>query len=136
LGGFDEGFRNGGEDIDFCFRARAAGRVNAVALRSVVRHHVSASPGRKARDEQNSYRLAQRWRNELIAAADFGTRCWCRDYLADMLGNPRAHEYRLAIAACAYLAHVRSTPPPEAVLAVTRGLEGEFERWEKMFRTA
>ncbi len=133
LGGFDEAYVNGGEDIDLCFRARAAGRINAVALRSVVRHHVSSSPGRKARDEQNSRRLALRWRTELIAAADDGTRTWCRAYLAQQLLVPRSREYRLALAACAFLAHARRTPPPEAVAAVAAGLQGEFDRWETMF---
>ena len=134
LGGFDEGYLNGGEDIDLCFRARAAGRTNAVALRSVVHHHVSSSPGRKARDEQNSLRLALRWRAELIAAADDGTRTWCRAYLAKAFLIPRSREYRLAIAACAFLAHLRRTPPPEAVAAVAEGLQGEFARWEEMFK--
>ena len=133
LGGFDEGFMNGGEDIDLCFRARAAGLVNAVALRSVVRHHVSSSPGRKARDEQNSYRLALRWGAALIAAADDGTRTWCRSYLAQALLVPESREYRLALACCAFLAHARRTPPPEAVAGVTDGLRGEYTRWENMF---
>jgi GT2 family glycosyltransferase len=133
LGGFDESYVNGGEDIDLCFRARAAGRANAVALRSIVRHHVSASPGRKARDEQNSHRLAQRWHRELIAAADDGTRTWCRGYLARALFIPESREYRLALAACAFLAHLRRTPPAEAIEAVEAGLRGEFDRWEKMF---
>ena len=133
LGGFDEGYVNGGEDIDLCFRARATGRINAVALRSVVQHHVSSSPGRKTRDEQNSYRLARRWRVEFIAAADFGTRTWCRAYLARTLVRPHSREYRLAIAACAFLALLRRSAPPEAVLAVAEGLRGEFKRWERMF---
>src|SRR5262249_44514722 len=94
LGGFDEHYLNGGEDIDLCFRARAAGRINAVALRSVVRHHVSSSPGRKARDEQNSYRLARAWREELIRAADDGTRTWCRNYLGQSLIVPASREYQ------------------------------------------
>ena len=133
LGGFDEGFVNGGEDIDLGFRARAAGRVNAVALRSVVRHHVSSSPGRKARDEQNSYRLALRWGAALIGAADDGTRTWCRHYLSQALIVPESRDYRLALAACAFLAHVRRAPPPEAVAGVTEGLRGEYARWESMF---
>jgi hypothetical protein len=102
-------------------------------LRSVVRHHVSSSPGRKLRDEQNSLRLAHKWRRELIAAADEGTRTWCRDYLAAALLIPRPAEYQLAIAACAYLAHLRRSAPPEAVEAVETGLLGEFIRWQKMF---
>ncbi len=133
LGGFDDSYVNGGEDIDLCFRARAQSRVNAVALRSVVRHHISSSPGRKIRDEQNSFRLALRWRDELLALADAGRRMWCRDYLARTLQSPESRDYRLALAACAYLAHVRSSPPAEAVIAIQQGLAGEFARWENMF---
>jgi O-antigen biosynthesis protein len=133
LGGFDEGYINGGEDIDLCFRARAEGRVNAVALRSVVRHHVSASPGRKARDEENSYRLARRWQREFIAAADYGRREWCHGYLAQALLTPQSREYRLAIAAGLFLARLRATPPTEAVAAIDDGVHREFARWESMF---
>ncbi len=135
LGGFDAGYRNGGEDVDLCFRARARGRVNAVALRSVVRHHISSSPGRKTRDEENSYRLARRWRAELVAAADAGCRTWCRHYLSAQLYAPRAAEYRLAVAALAFLAHLRG-PPSEAVAAIAAGLEGEFARWAEILPAA
>jgi GT2 family glycosyltransferase len=133
LGGFDEGYMNGGEDIDLCFRARAIGRINAVALRSVVRHHVSSSPGRKARDEENSYRLARRWQREFIVAGDYASRAWCHDYLAQALLTPQSREYRLAIAACLFLARLRATPPAEAVAAIDDGVHREFARWESMF---
>ena len=130
---FWEAYLNGGEDIDLCFRARAAGRVNAVALRSVVGHHVSSSPGRKARDEQNSFLLARRWQREFIAAADFGRRAWCHSYLEQALLTPQSREFRLAIAACFYLARFRTTPPPEADAAIIEGAGREWVRWETMF---
>jgi GT2 family glycosyltransferase len=130
LGGFDEGYVNGGEDIDLCYRARAAGRINAIALHSVVRHHVSSSPGRKIHDEQNSYRLARRWQAEFAADA---LRPWCRDYLARALFEPREREYQLALAAVAYLARLRRTPPPAAVTGVAHNLAHEFARWARMF---
>jgi O-antigen biosynthesis protein len=132
LGGFDEAYLNGGEDIDLCFRARELGRVSAVALRSVVRHHVSASPGRKARDEQNSYRLARRWHRELLAAADDGRRTWCRAYVAQALLTPESAEYRVAIAACLHLARLCAAPT-EASIAVEVGMAREFARWQAMF---
>jgi GT2 family glycosyltransferase len=65
LRGFDEGFCNGGEDVDLCFRARRLGFTTHVALRSRIQHHVSASPGRRRHDELNSRRLVMRWRSEL-----------------------------------------------------------------------
>ena len=134
LGGFDEGYINGGEDIDLFFRARAAGRINAVALRSIVRHHVSSSPGRKARDEQNSHRLAQRWRPELVAAADDGQREWCRDYLRSVLPEPRSDDWRRAVWALAFLVRVRAVPPPDAIAAVEVGLGREFAHWERTLK--
>lgn len=130
LGGFDEGYVNGGEDIDLCYRARAAGRINAVALQSVVRHHVSSSPGRKARDEQNSYRLAQRWHRELAADA---LRPWCRDAVARLFARPHADQYQTVLAAFAFLAGLRRTPPAVARRGVEQNLAVEFERWRRMF---
>jgi GT2 family glycosyltransferase len=133
LRGFDEGFVNGGEDVDLCFRARAAGRETAVALRSVVRHHVSSAPGRKLRDEENSYRLARRWRAEFIAESHNATRSWCRDYLRAALAEPRPAEHLLARRALLHAAHLTRRPPPEAVADLEAGLEREFARWEAMF---
>lgn len=134
LGGFDAAFMNGGEDIDLCFRARAAGRTNAVALDSVIRHHVSSSPGRKARDEHNSHRLARTWRHDFIAAADYGTRTWCREYLARALAAPLSSEYRLALTALAFLARLRRHPPAAAVAGIEANLAREFTRWETLLR--
>jgi GT2 family glycosyltransferase len=136
LGGFDEGFVNGGEDIDLCYRARAIGRINAVALRSVVRHHISASPGRKRRDEQNSYRLVHRWRREFVRSADEATRDWCREYLAGILPEPRSGDYVLARHALLHAAHLTRVPPPEALADLEVQLGREFDRWEEMFGPA
>jgi GT2 family glycosyltransferase len=133
LGGFDEAFVNGGEDIDLCFRARAANHLNAVALRSVVRHHISSSIGRKLHDEKNSYLLAQRWRREFVAAADLATRAWCRDYLEKIAPDPRLADRVLARRAWFYTRHLSSTPPPQAIADLETALDREFERWEKMF---
>lgn len=73
LGGFDEIFRNGCEDVDLCLRARATGAQNYVALASVIRHHVSSSPGRSVHNARNTYLLLQRWRAEIpgLAAASW-----------------------------------------------------------------
>lgn len=136
LGGFDAAFQNGGEDIDLCFRARTAGRVNAVALDSVIRHHVSSSPGRKLRDEENSYRLARKWRSEFLAAADYGLRVWCRDFVHRAFAVPHSADYRLTLNALAYLARWQRPPPREATAALEASLAEEFARWESMFPAA
>ena len=131
LGGFDEGYVNGGEDVDLCFRARAVGRTNAVALRSVVRHHISASVGRKLHDEENSYRLARRWQQELVT--DPGAlREWCLECSEKILREPRYQDRGLALRSFLYLQGLSRTPPPEALAALTAALAREFARWEKM----
>jgi len=61
LDGFDEAFRNGYEDVDFCLRLRQAGWTNYVANRSRVLHHVSASAGRFAREDTNLRLFLDRW---------------------------------------------------------------------------
>jgi GT2 family glycosyltransferase len=110
LGGFDEKFSNGGEDVDLCFRAAADGLRNAVSLRSVIGHHISASPGRKLRDEQNSQRLAFKWRAQLEQLA---VRSWCWDYLVrNWTSSPPAADHASARAALLYVLHVRRSPPP------------------------
>lgn len=126
LGGFDERYRNGGEDMDLCFRAREAGRTNAVALTSVVRHHVSSSPGRKENDERNSYLLTLRWEKDLI---ELGARAWCRHHL-------RRTPYRepLSLPAIAlYGAGVTRMPPKAALRGVKRNIDHSLGIWTKAF---
>ncbi|ULA63108.1 MAG: Glycosyltransferase [Nitrospira sp.] len=61
LGGFDEGFRNGFEDVDLCLRVREKrGRI-VYQPRSVLYHLESQTPGRKNHDQANAVRLQQRW---------------------------------------------------------------------------
>jgi len=134
-GGFDERYRNGGEDIDLCFKVRALGRVNAVALRSVIRHHVSASIGRKLHDEKNSFLLAQRWRHE-FASDVLATRLWCRDYLAKIESDPRLADPVLARRAWFHARFFRRQPPPEAIAGLEAALDGEFSRWETILGPA
>ena len=130
LGGFDEGFLNGGEDMDFCFRVRALGLHNAIALRSVIRHHISSSPGRKRRDEQNSQRLALKWRSELEQLA---LRQWCWSYLRrDWTSPNNAADYASARAALSYALHLRRTAPTLAVDGIRAAMDLELERWTKL----
>ena len=130
-GGFDEQYVNGCEDVDLCFRAAEDGRVNAVALHSVVRHHVSSSPGRKRRDELNTYRLTLRWRSTLIRHA---ARSWARWHLdrawTAPTGSPAA---RAAAAELAYGLHLRRQPPLSALLGAELAIHQELERWQNLF---
>ncbi|MDE3083720.1 MAG: glycosyltransferase family 2 protein [Verrucomicrobiota bacterium] len=130
LGGFDENFVNGCEDVDLCLRARAAGRINAVALRSVVGHHVSASPGRKLRDEENTRRLTLRWRKELAQA---GLVAWCRNHISRGLNAARADLGLIeaaAVLACAF--GLRKRPPLAAIRGMEASIDLELERWRAL----
>ena len=131
LGGFDEGYVNGCEDVDLCLRALDAGRINAVSLRSVVRHHVSASPRRKARDEENTYRFTRRWRQELWRLVG---RVWCWQYLeAYWLGPRNPADHAPARRMLAYALYLRDRPPSDAFSALNAALEAELARWQRIF---
>jgi len=131
LGGFDEGFANGGEDVDFCLRSLLAGCVSAVALRSSVRHHISASPGRKLRDEQNSRRLTLRWRDELARLAARSS--WSQHYLESQWTSPHdPADHALAWQALSFVLHLRRNPPPAAYPGMQSAIALELERWEKL----
>jgi GT2 family glycosyltransferase len=132
LGGFDEGYVNGCEDVDLAFRAEAAGRVNAVALQSVVRHHVSSSPGRKLRDEANTFRLTQRWHDHLVT---LGQRDWCRAYFEAYLPEPRDFpDPMLARAIALYQWGLKRSPPRRAAEGVRAALATELKRWHAIFQ--
>ena len=69
VGGFDEGYCNGAEDVDLALKLRQLDRRCVVVPDSAVRHHVSAARGpTSSRDETNSRRLFTRWDRELTLA--------------------------------------------------------------------
>jgi GT2 family glycosyltransferase len=137
LGGFDEGFRNGGEDVDLCFRAHRAGLVNTVADRSVIRHHVSSSPGRALRNEENSRRLTLRWRRELVECA---ARHWCRHYYESSPLEPGTHGHGFQFGVWLHTLGLRREPPA-ATLAIMRriidaAVDVELARWDGLLGPA
>jgi len=85
-GGFRREFENGGEDVDLCLALAERGQRVAIALNSVVKHHVSASRGKaRPHDEANSRRLFGRWRGDIINLcaedwADQTIQRWRRDF--------------------------------------------------------
>ncbi len=130
LGGFDESYRNGCEDVDLALRARALGRINAVALRSVVGHHISTSPGRKQRDEENTRRLVLRWREEL---AVLGQSAWTRRDFLERLPDPRDFPSpRLAWHQALHLLGLRRDPPPDALPGMRASIDQELARWDAL----
>jgi GT2 family glycosyltransferase len=134
LGGFDEDFRNGGEDVDLALRARAAGLRTVVSLRSVVRHHVSASLGRKLRDEHNSRRLATRWRDTLASLA---APAWSTNHLeSEWHGTRDPREFAAAAEALLLSLGWRSRPSVQLRNRIQRTLETEFARWHQLLDRA
>jgi GT2 family glycosyltransferase len=135
LGGFDEAYINGCEDIDLCLRAREEGLENVVALRSSVLHHVSSSPGRKLRDEENTRRLVLHWRRELAVAA---CRPIAREHFIEVvrrvLPEPRDFpDKAAALRAALFLAHLSERPPEPAVEVIDLAIDRELARWREMF---
>ena len=61
LGGFDEGYKNGFEDIDLCLNAVQHGYRVFYQPESILIHHEESSPGRKLHDEENYERFLRRW---------------------------------------------------------------------------
>jgi len=130
LGGFDAGYVNGCEDVDLCFRAHQLGLVNYVARRSVVRHHISASLGRKLRDEQNTARLVQRWRHVIARHAALD---WCRHHLSLHWDEPRDYpDFALARACFLHRCRLLARPTPGILLGVHTAIESEIARWRSL----
>ncbi|WP_428570692.1 glycosyltransferase family 2 protein [Pseudodesulfovibrio sp.] len=66
LGGFDEGYVNGHEDVDLCLRYAEAGLRSVYRPDSVVTHHESQSEGRMAHCRANTQRTLDRWLDRLV----------------------------------------------------------------------
>lgn len=131
LAGFDEGYVNGCEDVDLCLRARAAGLSNVVVLSSSVLHHVSSSPGRNLRNEENCYRLVQRWRHEL---ALLEARLYALEQFQEHEAEPRDFPEKVdAMWMASYLLHLVGCPPPRALDAAYQSIDVELARWQEMF---
>lgn len=130
LGGFDPGYINGCEDVDLCFRANTRRKRNLVALRSTIHHHVSASPGRKRRDEANTRRLTLRWRDELVC---LGVRAWCRDFVERELNAATAFSAPIdALKIWAHASGVTREAPPVALHAMEQAINNELKRWTQL----
>lgn len=132
LGGFDEHYVNGSEDIDLCLRARAAGRRCYVALNSVARHHISASAGRNLRNEQNTWRLVQRWQSEI---AELAPPAWSRHLIASQADQAGLLDYHTIQAALFYLLW-RGQPPAAVREGLAASMAVERQRWRELLEGA
>lgn len=77
VGGFDERYRNGCEDVDLCLKLKAKDYRLYVALESVIRHHISVAPGRNLNNARNTETFQQRWAS---FAAEMGQAEWPAEY--------------------------------------------------------
>jgi GT2 family glycosyltransferase/radical SAM superfamily enzyme YgiQ (UPF0313 family)/tetratricopeptide (TPR) repeat protein len=82
VGGFDEGYRNGFEDVDLCLKIGEQGWKIVYQPKSVLYHLESQTPGRKAHERENSKRLLARW----------GHKWWLAD--EDAIYVPDGYAYR------------------------------------------
>lgn len=64
LGGFDEVFRNGVEDVDLCLRVREAGRKVVYEPQAVVIHHEGKTQGRFNHVSENLKIFFARWKGQ------------------------------------------------------------------------
>jgi hypothetical protein len=98
-----------------------------------VRHHVSASPGRKLRDEQNSLRIFRRWRDTI---ARLSARDWCRRQIAAHADQSRVFDYPMLYEALAFLALPLRSIPVSVQTGVAVALDIEHERWRALIDKA
>jgi GT2 family glycosyltransferase len=126
LGGFDEEYINGGEDVDLCMKVTQAGGTCWIVPASSVWHHVSQTRGRQEdRDEKNSWRLFQRWRKKIANELEIS----CAVLLANA---PHEDPFAKRMAA-EFIAGTRSVAPSAVKALANKYLEAELCRWKKYF---
>lgn len=125
VGGFDEAYCNGGEDVDLCLRLRERGGRIYVATQSRIGHHVSLSRGKvTARDEANSRRLFRRWRS--VLRQELAAR-WAERLQADPLSWRELGDEE------GMMPSLLRLPPPAAAQEIAeRLLRRQEARWEAM----
>lgn len=117
LGGFNEDYLNGCEDVDLCLRIGKKGYRNIVAGQSCVWHHVSASPGRRDNDQANNRLLLKSWGEEMT---EQGRRDWPFQYLMRYWKKPWRYNGPKLLDALARLARLKSGDSKWAIKKRTR----------------
>jgi len=67
VGGYDEIYVNGCEDVDLCLRISSKGYFHYIVHDSVVRHIKGASEGRKLHNRKNEQILLNRWAKRIVS---------------------------------------------------------------------
>ncbi len=73
VGGFDEEFRNGFEDVDLCLKIRESGKKVIYQPKSVLYHLEEQTPGRKnpETERKNGRLLMDRWAQKIVVDEDY-----------------------------------------------------------------
>jgi GT2 family glycosyltransferase len=126
LGGFDEVYINGGEDVDLCMKVTQAGGACWIVPSSRVLHHVSQTRGRQEdRDEKNSWRLFQLWHKQIAQALELS----CAGFFTDA-----PHEDPLTKRMAAeFLEGTRSIAPIAVKAMAQQYVQTELTRWNNKF---
>ena len=66
VGGFDEHYQNGFEDVDLCLQIRRLGYKVYYTPHCVVYHLESKTAGRHAREKENALYFISKWRDQII----------------------------------------------------------------------
>ena len=127
VGGFDECYVNGGEDVDLCLKLKARGLSCEVSTQSRIHHHVSLTRGVvSTRDERNSMFLFTRWHDAIMAELMLVI-------AADVVsGNTAVDEVILRFCQ-EYSLGTRRVPPKYIEYRAKAIMEGAFLRWSYLF---
>ena len=126
LGGFDEHYINGGEDVDLCMKVTQGGGSCWVAPASTVWHHVSHTRGRQEeRDEKNSWRLFQLWHTQIARELERS----CARKIAE---TPNEDQLTKRIAE-EFLEGTRRLAPIAVKAMAQKYVQTELARWKQRF---
>ncbi len=127
VGGLDEIYENGCEDIDLCFKVRETGLKVVVANQSVIDHNVSSTRGDQSlRDERNTRLFQAKWRDEILSTM---TRAWPATYLKNVREGSEPFNWELVKEAVARILPNRLDPSPSSTLRIESKLKRNERHW-------
>ncbi len=128
LGGFDDNYVNGGEDVDLCMKVTQAGGSCWMVSASSVWHHVSHTRGRqRERDERNSWRLFQLWHKQIARELERS----CARLIADTPNEDPVTKHN----AEEFLVGSRYLAPIAVKVTAQKYIQKELANWRQQFNT-